>query len=67
MTHDSQSTPANYQYPAVVQYKGKIYNATYNKGYDIKPNHDPDKGLVECQAYNQIAADYISQQVAQYY
>ncbi len=67
VTSHSQPSIGNYQYPAAVQYHGKIYHATYTKAYDIRPNHDPDKDLVTCQAYNKVASDYISQQIGKYY
>lgn len=52
------------QYHAAVQFNGMLYTADYyEKGVKETMNTDPNTSRVECWMYNDIAADYLEQQI----
>lgn len=50
-----------------VAYKGKVYNADYNVKDKFSENIDVTKGSVYCLMVNKVAADFIQDQIIQYY
>ncbi len=47
------------EYPAIVEYKGKLYDARYILKEEYKDNTDTSKGKVYCDNYNQTGAEYL--------
>lgn len=54
-------------YPAAVFYDGKVYNADYVPAYKEDINSNPQKGLVSCDTYNEIAANFIESEIRKVY
>ncbi|WP_227430190.1 hypothetical protein [Psychrobacter sp. I-STPA6b] len=52
---------------AAVKYNGKIYSADYVPAYNEQVNSNPDKGLVDCINYNDIAASFIESEIKKVY
>ncbi len=53
-------------YHAAVIYQGTRYDATYTDGKNFEApiaNSDLSKGIVQCDLYNKVAADYLAEQM----
>ena len=49
---------------AAVRYNGLIYSATYNQeGIQEKESTDPDVSEIDCDTYNDVAADFLEAQI----
>ena len=66
--NDHQSANGiRHSYEAAVLYNNKVYEATYVTAGSNQPATDPKTSLVDCAAYNDGAADFISNKISQYY
>lgn len=54
-------------YRGAVQYQGKVYEAFVNPARKWTQNSDPLKGMVYCETYNKVAADYIQSEIKKIY
>ncbi len=54
-------------YPAIVEYKGKLYDADYVFKEEYQDNTDPSKGKVHCDTYNETSAEYLSKQIKEFF
>lgn len=54
-------------YRGAVQLKNKVYEATIIPAQDWSQDSNPMTALVECQAYNKVAADFIEDEIKKVY
>lgn len=59
-------SPNNYHQAAVL-YNNKVYTATYVKAHGYEKSSDIKKGLIYCEAYNKIAANFIEENIKLHY
>ncbi len=58
-TNPNDGTGTIDEYPAIIEYKGKLYTGTYLLKEEYQENTDPSKGEVYCDNYNQTGAEYL--------
>ncbi|MDO5769857.1 MAG: hypothetical protein Q4P13_10155 [Psychrobacter sp.] len=54
-------------YRGAVQWAGKVYSAKVIPAQKTQLNTDANQGLVKCQAYNKVAADFIESEIKRVY
>ncbi len=62
-TDTNKSKEPIWEYPAIVEYKGKLYDADYIFELNHHENTDPSKDKVYCDSYNETGANYLGNQI----
>lgn len=62
--NDARNEYRNYN---ALNYENTLYETEYTHQGSVSDNYDPSKGLVECGIVNDIAADFLEEQILKYY